>query len=277
MTSAGKLVLGLSLVASLLSQTHGEGRLDVATLTESQADVVYTDLSTDKGLRVASALDSLFITTLDGQNLVAAEETVSSMRLIGLGRCQFIQVKTGAGLSRDFAVPEAFSGVLNNKDQAVLRDLVNILNTSGSSQDQDSRLWEAVHDVLAYPEVLLLKSTVSAMGKNGVTGLLYPSVLPFYIAALRLDQLIQRNNLTSHAPGQYSGVSEDCLSECPPCPYQECLGLCGYGCHCWKYVCGDCCYHLGCYEHDICCREKFVRTACLFPFGFKCESGYNCN
>lgn len=277
MSSAGKLVLWLCLVASVLSLAHGEGRLDVTTLTESQADVVYTDLSSGKGLRIASATDSLFITTLDGQNLVAAEEAVSSMRLIGLGRCQFIQVKTGAGQSRDFAVPEAFSGVLSNKDQSVLRDLVSILNTSGSSQDQDSKLWKAVHEVLAYPEVSLLKSAVSAMGMSGVTGLLYPSVLPFYIAALRLDQLIQRNNLTSHTAGRYHGVSEDCLSECPPCPYQDCLGLCGYGCYCWKYVCGDCCYHLGCYEHDICCREKFVRTACLFPFGFKCESGYNCN
>ena len=30
-----------------------------------------------------------------------------------------------------------------------------------------------------------------------------------------------------------------------------CAGICGPGCKtCWKFVCGDCCYHLGCTRHD---------------------------
>ena len=31
----------------------------------------------------------------------------------------------------------------------------------------------------------------------------------------------------------------------------NCLGLCGPGCTCWLYVCGDCCYNSGCYIHDV--------------------------
>ena len=41
-------------------------------------------------------------------------------------------------------------------------------------------------------------------------------------------------------------------------------------------VCGDCCYHHGCYEHDVCCQD-FFSSACLGPLRlvlhFSC-SGY---
>ena len=98
-------MLRLGLLASILSLCCGDTQLEVVTLTESHADLTYTDLSTGSGLHVVSTPDSLFVATLDGQSLVAVEEAANSMRLIGLGQAQFIQVKTGAGLSRDFAVP----------------------------------------------------------------------------------------------------------------------------------------------------------------------------
>lgn len=54
----------------------------------------------------------------------------------------------------------------------------------------------------------------------------------------------------------------------------KCLGMCGAGCWCWNLVCNDCCYHQGCYEHDLCCRKKRLSGYCLFPFlyGFNCDS-----
>ena len=45
----------------------------------------------------------------------------------------------------------------------------------------------------------------------------------------------------------------------------NCLGMCGSGCSlCWSYICGDCCYHPGRYEHDVCCQD-FFSSACLGP------------
>ena len=35
----------------------------------------------------------------------------------------------------------------------------------------------------------------------------------------------------------------------------ECYGMCGPGCTCWSWVCGDCCYHYGCARHDSWCRQ----------------------
>lgn len=55
----------------------------------------------------------------------------------------------------------------------------------------------------------------------------------------------------------------------------ECRGMCGPKCWCWSLICGDCCYHRGCYEHDRCCEVKgFWHIYCLFPFmfSFSCSS-----
>lgn len=34
-----------------------------------------------------------------------------------------------------------------------------------------------------------------------------------------------------------------------------CYGLCGPWCHCWSSICGDCCWHPGCYQHDVYCDK----------------------
>lgn len=259
----------------LVSCSSEHHHLSITNLTDRIVQFVFTDLLSGRGLRVVSAADSLYIYTLDGRSLVSAREaSESSLRLISIGHDTFIQAKTGAGKSRDLLVPEPFVNILTSGgENAVLRDLVHVLNTT-----DEYRLRDAVFTILSYPEGEMLQNAVASLGNAGLTGMEYPSLLPFYMATLRLAQLGRRNNLTSQADSTLSrGVREDCLSECPPCPYQQCLGLCGYSCNCWKWVCGDCCYHLGCYEHDICCRKKFVRTACLFPLSFTCESGYNCD
>ena len=55
----------------------------------------------------------------------------------------------------------------------------------------------------------------------------------------------------------------------------RCVGMCGKTDSCWDLVCGDCCYHKGCAEHDHCCHVNgYISFKCLFPWGFKCK-GYN--
>ncbi len=67
------------------------------------------------------------------------------------------------------------------------------------------------------------------------------------------------------------------LYACRACPVRhDCLGMCGVGCqNCWWFVCGDCCYHQGCYEHDVRCVERGFRDlSCSMPFlrDFSCDS-----
>ena len=60
---------------------------------------------------------------------------------------------------------------------------------------------------------------------------------------------------------------------------RECFGMCGARCWCWDWLCGDCCLHTGCLQHDACCRHAkpvYLSTYCLLPFiyGFDCKRGY---
>ncbi|XP_065829796.1 uncharacterized protein [Oscarella lobularis] len=45
----------------------------------------------------------------------------------------------------------------------------------------------------------------------------------------------------------------------------NCTGMCGEKCNCWKWVCGNCCNHTGCYQHDVCKGRSFD-----IPVGFSC-------
>lgn len=75
------------------------------------------------------------------------------------------------------------------------------------------------------------------------------------------------------------------------CKGSECLGMCGAGCSCWKWVCGTCCVVQQCYDHDVCCNQNqplgfsFSSPKCwnivLTVFGhsrknFPCNSRYEC-
>ena len=62
--------------------------------------------------------------------------------------------------------------------------------------------------------------------------------------------------------GYEDGVNDENLPPCPkPCKsypnrQNDCFGMCGPGCSdCWDWICGDCCYHDFCAEHDALLRE----------------------
>ena len=50
--------------------------------------------------------------------------------------------------------------------------------------------------------------------------------------------------------------------------HNDCLGMCGKGCNCQKWVCGNCCWNKGCYQHDLCCTRSTF--SCIIPAGFSC-------
>ena len=56
----------------------------------------------------------------------------------------------------------------------------------------------------------------------------------------------------------------------------ECLGMCGPGCSCWSFVCGNCCNNKLCFEHDKCCRHNKYSLSCWLPFVYSlsCKEGF---
>ena len=62
----------------------------------------------------------------------------------------------------------------------------------------------------------------------------------------------------------------DCVAPVQPeCveadPADGCFGMCGNGCNCWAWVCGDCCVHPGCQIHDWTCGEGIAVLGCVLP------------
>lgn len=58
-------------------------------------------------------------------------------------------------------------------------------------------------------------------------------------------------------------ASDSCSLERDP-QNDCCDGMCGEGCNCWSYACGDCCAHPMCVDHDECCRTLgMASSACV--------------
>ena len=122
----------------------------------------------------------------------------------------------------------------------------------------------------------------------------YPAAKPFYVLAMRLSKFqseyFQTDQEGSGEIANYDSQADrnkrshcwfwttHCRSNgrcCYRCPSDDnCLGLCGRGCSCWWWVCGNCCYNQGCYDHDICCGS-WNSWGCQIPLGFSCSS-YDC-
>lgn len=238
------------------------------------------------GISFNSTSTTLGIFDLFGNEVLIVHDLLQHQRLIRIQGNTFVQVHISEGHGyRDYYVPKYI--VYNEADHYSRRfnvTVLKLLDTLSSYYHFDN-LQRSVRILIESPFVDSIKGAVYSLGIDlGLHGDTYPSLLPLYLVANMLEKLqittlfsnSGRKSCTTNLVKDDGIKDEDCFKECPPCPEEECLSLCGYGCHCWKWVCGDCCYHLGCHGHDICCRKNFIQTKCLFPISFKCESEYSC-
>ena len=147
---------------------------------------------------------------------------------------------------------------------------------SDNPVDHNTPLSDALEKILDMKEIGLLEEAAEAVGQRGISGRNTPVALPFFMFALRLTQLHIKGAYLSNNTLSHRQQRQLCYNTCPPCPDYDCYGMCGYGCNCWPWVCGDCCFHIGCYYHDICCRQSFSSTSCILPFNLDCNSPYRC-
>ena len=230
--------------------------------------------SVDVGIVFNSTTSSLTITDLFGNLLLAVHESQLDHQWLVVKGNVFVQVYIKEKQQyRDYFVPRSMYRDVNNLSSEFNITLLTFLNAL-PFQFHYEQLQKSVEGFTDSPYAESIKRTVYILGSElNVYGNIYPSILPLYLVANMLERFRFSVYSTS---GKCSIKDSSCFEECPPCPDEECLSLCGYGCHCWKWVCGDCCYHLGCYGHDLCCRKNFIQTKCLFPISFRCESEYEC-
>jgi hypothetical protein len=87
-----------------------------------------------------------------------------------------------------------------------------------------------------------------ALGVRGITGSADPASLAIHkMARQSADALAVELEPLPTTAGEQLFCSRPTANDC--------YGMCGRGCSCWSWVCGDCCYHSGCAKHDSWCRQ----------------------
>lgn len=133
-------------------------------------------------------------------------------------------------------------------------------------------------------ELRLLEDLLAALARNTSS---VQILRPFYLMSIGIIQLTKQELPSSYrrapvvlrktaAPKDRFHRSTSCQDLRSDPHKNKCLGMCGPGCSCWKFICEDCCFHEGCSQHDTCCRHNALSTYCLTPFiyGFHCKGGY---
>lgn len=271
--------------------------LSVKRLTKTAVEATYVDASTGTGVHFTSASGSLTVSSLDGTALVSAHSTHNGgyryevVSLLG----DYFMRDDSLG---DVPVSRRFAEFILSADNAERSLVQRQLLWSFSRKDAQGKISGAINRLLQRPESGILKQAAKALAQydsRGISGTNYPGTLPFFMFVSRLleaevkmtsqlraidfqrHQLKKRHiNSTNYDDDDDDGDDDSCLDYCPPCEEDNCLGMCGFHCSCWEFLCGDCCYHVGCYDHAICCRQNFFSIECLFPIYFRCEENYYC-
>lgn len=288
------LIASPSCVSGSGEDGNGEDRLTIELLRKDRVDGSFVSPERGCGVVFNATEGGLSLSTLSGNRLLSAEGQVGPVRLVTLGNREFIQHREHDGESetvQDYAIPRYHRSLVGNQDHQVYMDVVEKLKKIDPKAH--SRVLEkSVRKTLSKCEISLLSDMAMTMGRQGITSRDYPSTLPLYMMASRIsshpsltytsqgNSLENRdsgnNDLYHHRQGPERLKRQTCLSDCPPCKDQECLGMCGPGCTCWEWACSNCCYNKGCYYHDLCCRSKPNSLACLMPLSFDCNSKYVC-
>ena len=276
-----------------------------STTTVTQEELQGEYYGTEGGIRFSSTVNAtyfvLFITTTSGEQVVyVVHPMASNMTMVGVNDTNFMVMERDQQNS------------INYDDYVIPRDAINLMESimAGNGKMTDDILQKldnktvngtrqsTLYNLAMSYEAILIIEAAKALGDLGIMGAEYPSVMRFYQLALRLANTrdsISEDEGDSSAPDTKGYQprqrrAERCSSNgatCPSgrCPFRrgsnDCFGMCGKGCSCWSFVCGDCCVHQYCLTHDECCRTAGFFTFTCFsvvarkPFS-SCTDTFSC-
>ena len=149
-----------------------------------------------------------------------------------------------------------------------LRAFSNDIQVDDEYESPESVYQAAIRELHRMPELRLLERVSSALADNTTR---LKILEPFHGLCLNLLKAadVEIPDELRAEPDQ-----NDRDKRCSRPTANKCRGMCGPGCFCWKWYCGDCCWHRGCYEHDLCCKKSRFSKYCLTPPGCSSFSGY---
>ena len=281
------LAIGIGLSVSTVSEHEETTGLNVITVTEVKLEGEYYGSS--GGIYFLSTVNGsdfyLLITTLNGDTVfIARKPQDTPMTLMSVNDTNFLVIENDVASnqpsSEDYMIPKSNMSrmkamIETHPNRSEIMDMVVKIGVNET-------ISFTLEQLVMRTEAILIIEAALALGKRGLTSKTYPSTLPFYVLALRIasakDNVEENTNRRAFSRQKRS---YQCPTECQSCPYavdgNSCFGLCGRQCNCWEWVCGDCCLHQGCLDHDQCCKDMgFYTSKCLLPFNFDCVRGYRC-
>ena len=280
------------------------------TVTQEQLQGEY--YGTDGGISFTSTVNAsyvvLSITTTNGEHVVyLVHPLASNMTMMGVNNTNFMVMEKDQQDHidyDDFVIPKDVMNLMEsmvNGSEKMTDDVLQKLDNKTVNETRQSVLYNLA---MSYEATLIIEAA-QVLGDRGIMGMDYPSVMTFYQLALRLANARESDdtayegeeidsNLDTRRYQHRQRRAERCRNNdatCPSglCPYSlrrgsyrnDCFGLCGYGCSCWSFVCGDCCIHQYCLTHDDCCRRRgFWSWSCLSVawrvLGSQCSDSFRC-
>ena len=291
-----------------------EGRLHIINAGNNILEAIfYTE---ETGIGIYGDNSNITINSMsDHEVLMAGSAPSDSSRLYRVLGTNFLQQTTtgenGEPIKHQFIVPESLidrvkEGIKTRKEQRITSQLTGQSETEAKTAQALSLM-----RLFTRREISLIEPAAKALGRAGVMGYENQGALNFYGVAMALIKARDPQNTSGYGSGEYIDGHElhnrrikrgwwwwspspcsrsnsdcdtgTCVRGTPSCNGKcadepDCVGRCGPGCWwCWSFVCGDCCYNHGCYEHDICCggNNGYFSFGCAIPIGFSC-SGYSC-
>lgn len=156
-----------------------------------------------------------------------------------------------------------------DSDNIALEDAKELFDSSNAKKTLDEEMKSNLQEIFESEEFKLLAHVSYQMGQKGLKGAESKAAMVLHgLAYKTLSKVINTEDL-----------EEEFEKRCEEYPNSSnyCIGMCGATCNCWSWVCGDCCYHQGCYEHDLCCSETYLSWDCAIPLGFSCDSYKDCD
>jgi len=145
----------------------------------------------------------------------------------------------------------------------------------------ETHLTHALKEFLQRPETKQIPFLSIKLASAGITSISHPSALVIHMPALRIAKRLDLDIDSALVKSLNNNAQhQDELD--PQCAIEDicnnpCFGMCGVGCNCWSWICGDCNCHKGCWQHDCCCACEGESTpCCLNLFTFHCN-GYDNN
>ena len=240
----------------------------------------------------------LSITTHNGTLVVKLLHSINtSMTMFDTDKEDFLVLEGTADNKRTFAeyfIPKNSTKLVESmmcKGENMTDDVLQHMDNKTVSKVRQFSLEKLAMSKVA----ILIIEAAEALGFNTTlaekSG---PAARVFYMLAMQLSKARQSmgepedddhdsTNTRSHQRREQCANGATCSQG--QCPFRKngnsCFGMCGKGCSCWSFVCGNCCVNQYCLTHDQCCDDRgFFSWACLSVawrvLFSRCSSSYDC-